>query len=263
VLSAVDTAFGFPERPDFLRPVRLDIRAGECWGIIGPNGAGKSTLLRLLASLHSPASGTVLLHGDDLESVPARRRAQTMAYLPQHLPRDLPTSALDVVLMGRYPHRPLGLFESPEDFEVARRVMTLLGVAGLVDRPLASLSGGEAQRVHLAAALAQEPRLLLLDEPTAALDLHHELDIFRLLRQLADRERLAIVIVTHDVNLARRCCTHALLLDDGRTVAAGPPAEVITPARLGPVYGVRLEQARLEGDAGGWIVPRPGREEAP
>jgi iron complex transport system ATP-binding protein len=121
------------------------------------------------------------------------------------------------------------------------------------DRALCTLSGGEAQRVHLAAALAQEPKVLLLDEPTAALDLYHQLSIFTMLRDLSRHEGLGVVVVTHDLNLAARYCSHVLLLDDGRTVASGPPADVIVPGRLEPVYLVKLAEAAVNG--GRWVVP--------
>ncbi|MBI5764537.1 MAG: ABC transporter ATP-binding protein [Planctomycetes bacterium] len=255
LLATRDVSFGFPERPEFLKPVTLELRAGQCWGLIGPNGAGKSTLLRLLAGLASPSGGTMQLNGIDLATVPMRERARRIAFLPQHMPRDLANSALDVVLMGRYPHRTLGLFESAEDITIARRCLTLTDAEPFAERPLATLSGGEAQRVHLAAALAQSPSILLLDEPTAALDLRHQLTIFTLLRQLAQRDGLAVVVVTHDLNLAARFCTHVLLLNDGRTIATGIPSAVLTPAVLEQVYAVRIAQVSTPGDDHCWLLP--------
>ncbi len=263
ILEARDVTYGFPGRPTFLQPVGLEIRCGQCWGIIGPNGAGKSTLLRLLAGLLSPGSGTVRLAGRSLGRIRSGRRAQQIAFLPQHVPTDLPSTAREIVLMGRFPHRGFGLFESAEDFEIADRALAATETASLADRPLATLSGGEAQRVHIAAAIAQQPRVLLLDEPTAGLDLCHELAVFSRLRQLAEEDGLAVVVVTHDINLAARFCSRVLLLDDGRPVAAGPPGEVIRTEVLEPVYGVELVAARVGGSGEGWIVPLGPRGPGP
>lgn len=294
ILSATGVTFGFPQRPAFLHPVHLDIRPGECWGIIGPNGAGKSTLLRLLAGLLRPTAGTVCLEGRSLRDVSPRARARRIAFLPQHLPTDLATIARDVVLMGRFPHRQFGLFESADDFAIADRAMATTGTLEFAERPLATLSGGEAQRVHIAAAIAQQPAALLLDEPTASLDLYHQLSIFSILQNLTRHDRrgtgaspvdpcgtgvspvnpggagvspvnaLAAVVVTHDVNLAARFCSHVLLLDDGKPVAAGPPAEVVTAEILEAVYQVELTVTDSPIDSTGrWIIPIAPRGPSP
>lgn len=236
-------AFGFPERPDFLQPVSAEFRAGECWGIIGPNGAGKSTLLRLMAGLRSPTGGCVLFDGVDLRGVGPRERARRIALLPQQPDSDFSLPVSDVVLLGRFPHRRFGLFESSADREIAKRAMEMTRTQAFAGRRLSTLSGGEAQRVHLAAALAQEPAMLLLDEPTASLDWQHELAIFSLIRDIADQSRTLVVVVTHDLNFALQFCTHVLLLDDGRCVAQGAPDTVLTPAQIERVYHVRVDSA--------------------
>lgn len=255
ILWAVEATYGFPARPDFLRPVSLTIAPGECWGLIGPNGAGKSTLLRLLAGLLVPTSGRVLLEGRPLSDVPPRRRAQRIALLPQQAPGELTATAREIVLMGRYPHRRFGLFDSVEDGAVAEQALTLTGTSAFADRPLSTLSGGEAQRVHVAAAIAQQPRVLLLDEPTAALDLHHQLRIFGIVRELVEMQHVAVVVVTHDINLAARFCSKILLLHDGRPVACGETAEVIRPEVLAPIYGVNLLALAGEPGRQPWIIP--------
>jgi ABC-type cobalamin/Fe3+-siderophores transport system ATPase subunit len=260
LLRVIDLTFGFPQRRDFLKPVQIDVNRGERWGIIGPNGAGKSTLLRLLAGLLTPDGGRVLLGGHPIDAMSHRDRARLVSFTPQDLPRDLPTTARDIVLMGRYPHRGLGLFETAADHEIARHAMEVTRTAEFADRSLATLSGGEAQRVHLAAALAQQPAVLLLDEPTAALDLYHQIEIFSLLERLSSDQHVAIVIVTHDLNLAARYCTHVLLLNDGRTVSNGPPDQVIRPAVLEPVYGVELHESAIPG--GRWLVPMRNHSKA-
>ncbi len=256
LLTLRDVRFGFPTRPDFLGPISLAVSAGECWAIVGPNGAGKSTLLRLMAGLYTPHRGEAEISGESLRRMSARRRARRLSFLPQRTPVDIDYCARDVVLLGRYPHRSLGLFDSVEDHRVAERVMVLTETLAFADRPIATLSGGEAQRVHLAAALAQEPHILLLDEPTASLDLQHQLAIFRILRERACGDGLAVVVVTHDVNLAARFCTHVLLLNDGHTVAQGESASVLTPSILQPVYGVRLVTLTApDHPEHRWIVP--------
>ncbi len=252
VLSADSVRFGFVQRPDFLRDVSLQVSPGQRWGIIGPNGAGKSTLLRLLAGLVAPHGGRIDYEGRPLADWSPRERARRIAFLPQSPPRDVALTAREIVLMGRYPHRQFGLFESAADFQIAERVMTTTQTLDFAGRALSTLSGGEAQRVHVASALAQEPTVLLLDEPTAALDLYHQLSIFEMLASLS-AGGMAVVVVTHDLNLAARYCTHVLLLDDGRPVAAGAPNEVITPHTLEPVYQVKL--TKLAADGRDWIVP--------
>ncbi|MBK8269133.1 MAG: ABC transporter ATP-binding protein [Planctomycetes bacterium] len=235
--------YGFPLRPDFLKPVLATMNAGECWAIVGPNGAGKSTLLRLAAGLRSPSSGRVLIDGSDLRAIPPRELARRLAFLPQNPQSDFPLPVADVVLMGRFPHRRFGLFENAADRMVADEVMALTQTRQFADRTLSSLSGGEAQRVHVASALAQQPSILLLDEPTAALDLQYQLSIFELVRTLAVERQKLVVVVTHDLNLAARFCTHILLLHDGRCIATGTPADVLKPSILEPVYGVRMGTA--------------------
>jgi len=256
ILSVEDVRFGFPDRPDFLGPITFPVERGDCWAIVGPNGAGKSTLLRLMAGLFTPRSGAVRIAGRSLSGLSVRDRAKRLTFLPQHPPIDLDLSVRDVVLMGRFPHRSFGLFESAEDCRVADRVMEVTATAEFAGRPMSTLSGGEAQRVHVAAALAQEPELVLLDEPTASLDIQHQLAIFEILRDCADHNGLAVVVVTHDVNLAAQFCSRVLLLHEGEAAAVGSPAEVLIPSVLGPVYGVKLETLEMPGNPDRrWVVP--------
>jgi len=253
ILSATDLRFGFPQRPDFMGPIDLAVQPGQRWGVIGPNGAGKSTLLRLMAGLLRPSRGRVCLDGRSIHSISHRERARRLGFMPQHMPRTLPTPARDIVLMGRYPHRELGIFESATDHEIAGRAMRVTQTEAFADRRLSTLSGGEAQRVHIAAAIAQEPAVLLLDEPAAALDLHHQLQIFSVVEELSRNEEMAFVVVTHDLNLALRYCTNILLLHEGRVIAQGPPDDVIRPAILESVYEVTLRECLLA--EGRWVVP--------
>ncbi|MGB2987697.1 MAG: ABC transporter ATP-binding protein [Phycisphaerae bacterium] len=256
MLSLDGVRFGFATRPNFLGPITLTIQRGECWAIVGPNGAGKSTLLRLMAGLCKPHAGRVSLGGNTLTEMSGRERARRVAFLPQHPPGDFDLLVREIVLMGRFPHRSLGLFESTEDYRMADRAMEVTETLRFADRPIATLSGGEAQRVHVAAAIAQEPQLLLLDEPTASLDIQHQLAIFQILHDRATRDGLAVVVVTHDVNLAVQFCSHILLLSEGHAVAMGPPSRVLTPEVLGPVYGVELTTLTMPHDPDRrWVVP--------
>ncbi len=250
-----DVRFGFANRPDFLGPVSMAARGGACWAVVGPNGAGKSTLLRLMAGLYEPDGGDVLLGGRPLSSLPVRDRARKVALVPQRVSNDLDLTARELVLMGRYPHRSFGLFESGADYGIVERAMVVTETMEFADRKMATLSGGEAQRVHIAAALAQQPSVLLLDEPTASLDLKHQLRIFELLRDRAREDGLAVVVVTHDVNLAGRYSSDVLVLCDGRVAATGKPDEVLTPEILASVFEVGMVAVGDAATATRWLAP--------
>ncbi len=253
---------GFPDRPDFLGPVDLAVQRGEFWGVLGPNGAGKSTLLRVMVGLLVPSAGEVRLAGRPLRQTPSRDRARHVAFLPQQPFAPAFATAAEVVLLGRHPHRRSVLFDSAEDLAAVQHVMQATATAAFADRRMETLSGGEAQRVHVAAALAQQPRVLVLDEPTAALDLYHQFAIFDLLRQHARDTGLSIVAATHDVNLAGRYCDRILLLHDGRPAACGPCDAVLCPLVLQAVYHVRFA---AHADADGrhrWVLPMERLPEA-
>ncbi len=248
--------FGYAGGPDIVGPVSLRVARGECWGIVGPNGAGKSTLLRLMVGLLTPRSGEIEFAGMSLRQMRSRDRSRRIAFLPQQFLGDRDFRVSDYVLMGRYPHRSMGLFESAEDRRVADEAMLRTQTADFADRTLDTLSGGEAQRVHLAAALAQQPELLLLDEPTASLDLQHQLAVFEVLRDQSATSGLTIVVVTHDINLAARYCTHVLLLDRGKAAASGSASQVLTPSNLEPVYRVAMADLPLPGHPDRrWLAP--------
>ncbi|SHF18089.1 iron complex transport system ATP-binding protein [Desulfacinum infernum DSM 9756] len=225
------------DRDEVIRNLTFSVRMGEFFIIAGPNGSGKSTLLKTLAGLLRPSRGRISLFGRSLESYGRRRLSHTVAYMPQTVPLDFPFTVAEVVLMGRSPH--LGLFqlEGRTDMEKAREAMERTHVAHLAGRPMDRLSGGERQRVFLAQALCQEPRLLLLDEPTAALDLKHQVHLMDLLEELRGDKEITIVMVTHDINLAAMYGDTVLLLKDGRSVSLGPPAEVLTFDALEAAYG--------------------------
>lgn len=223
---------------DILRGASLSVRAGELVGLIGPNGAGKSSLLRVVSGLWPISGGTVTLLDRPLRDYPPRRVAQVVAQVPQITALDFPFTVRQVVLMGRSPHLSRFALESAQDRALADEALRRTGTLDLAERLIGTLSGGERQRVLIARALTQQPRLLLLDEPTANLDLLHELSILALVRGLVDEGDLGAVAALHDLELAARACGRLVLLHEGAVLADGSPAEVLTPALLRAAYGV-------------------------
>lgn len=219
---------------------RVDVRAeqGQFVGLIGANGAGKSTLLRTLSGVLRGQQGSVWLEGSDLQSMPARDVAAMLAIVPQIAPYTQGFTAFELVLMGRYPH--LGRFqiEGDTDDRIARDAMRLTETEPFASRTLDTLSGGERQRVFLARALAQQPRILLLDEPTSNLDILHQLTILGLVRKLVDNGLTAIAAI-HDLNLAARYCDRLVLLSKGGVVTEGPPEAVLKADTIESAFGVR------------------------
>ncbi|NLD58481.1 MAG: ABC transporter ATP-binding protein [Clostridiales bacterium] len=237
ILRAEELRFAFPGGAELIRGVTLCCAPGELLALLGPNGSGKTTLVRLLTGGLRPSSGRATLDGRPIASLSPRRLARAVALVPQSSAPPEGFTALDVVLMGRHPHLPRFAREGARDIEIARASMERTGVGGLADRPARTLSGGEWQRVLIARALCQEPRVLLLDEPVANLDIRYQLEVLRLLAALA-RGGLAVVAVMHDVNLAARFSDRLAVLKDGRLLASGAPREVMTEALLADAYGV-------------------------
>ncbi|MCC6799116.1 MAG: ABC transporter ATP-binding protein [Anaerolineae bacterium] len=223
---------------DILRGASLSVRAGELVGLIGPNGAGKSSLLRVVSGLWPISGGTVTLLDRPLRDYAPRRVAQVVAQVPQITALDFPFTVRQVVLMGRSPHLSRFALESAQDRALADEALRRTGTLDLAERLIGTLSGGERQRVLIARALTQQPRLLLLDEPTANLDLLHELSILALVRGLVGEGDLGAVAALHDLELAARACDRLVLLHEGAVLADGSPAEVLTPALLRAAYGV-------------------------
>jgi iron complex transport system ATP-binding protein len=224
----------------------FEVRPGEILGVLGPNGSGKSSLLKILAKVLRQQEGSVKLFGRELIGMPQHDVARSVALVPQESPIAFPFSITEMVLMGRFPHhrRNIGLsglgWEGPEDIRTAEAAMRETDVLHLAHRSITDVSGGERQRAVIARALTQEPKVLLLDEPTAFLDLHHQLDICSILRRLNEERGLTVVLVSHDLNLASQYCDRLLLLDRGRTVRLGSPEEVMTPEVLEEVYRCRV-----------------------
>jgi iron complex transport system ATP-binding protein len=242
-LTANDLSFAVGTA-QLLEAVSLEVRRGTLLGLIGPNGAGKSTLLRCISQLLSPDAGQVQLDGKDLQSQSPQEIARHIALLPQSTTLNFAFTCLEVVLMGRNPH--LGRFqaEGARDHAIAQQHMKDTDTSQFVTRLITEVSAGERQRVLLARALTQQPRLLLLDEPTAGLDVQHQLQVFELIRNLVEQGLTAIAVV-HDLNLAARYCDRLVLLSQGQVHACGKVGEVLTAENLARVFNVR---ARVEQD---------------
>lgn len=224
--------------PPIVEDLSLALPPGRLTAVIGANGSGKSTLMRALARLMPPRRGAVLLDRRALTEWPTREVARHIAILPQRPEAPDGLTLRELVGYGRFPHRRRLGGDDAADRAAIDAALAATGLEALADRPVAALSGGQRQRVWIAMALAQQTELLLLDEPTTYLDLVHQLDLLALLRRLTDDGGKTIALVIHDINLAARYAHHLVALRAGRVVAAGPPAEIITPAVLAEVFDV-------------------------
>ena len=221
--------------------VTVRLTDGALAGILGPNGSGKTTLLRLLSGTRRPTSGRVLLDDRALDQLSRREAARQIAVVPQETELAFEYRAIEIVLMGRHPH--LGVFtvEGPDDIRIAQDALASTATSHLAERMFHELSGGEKQRIVIAAALAQSAHLLLLDEPTASLDLGYQLEISSLLLRLNQEQGVTMAISTHDLNLAASICRELILMRDGRVLAAGPTADVLTPENVMRLYDVEAD----------------------
>jgi iron complex transport system ATP-binding protein len=222
-----------------LRALQMNIAAGEVVALVGPNGSGKSTLLRVLGRVLKPRGGSVLLDGRALADWPTRSVAKEMALLPQGPVLSNDMTVEELVWMGRSPHQGLLGLPSTADREAVAWAIDETAIESLRGRSVASLSGGERQRAWLAMALAQRPRVLLLDEPTTFLDLKHQLEVLDLIQYLNLEHGLTVVMVLHDLNQAARYAGRVIVLKEGNVFAEGTPADVLTPETLAEVFGVR------------------------
>ena len=226
--------------------ISFHVQEGEVLGVVGPNGSGKTSLLKVLARLMTPQQGRINLFGQDLSAKAQREVACLVGVVPQDTQILFPFTVAESVLMGRFPHRArdrwIGGFgwESREDLAIAEQVMMTMDIVHLAHRAVTDLSGGERQRTVIARSLAQTPKVLLLDEPTAFLDLQHQVEICSVLRRLRDEDGLTVVLVSHDLNLVSQYCDRILLLDRGQIVRLGGPDEVIEPEVLESVYRCRV-----------------------
>ncbi|MCB2154917.1 heme ABC transporter ATP-binding protein [bacterium] len=239
--------FAYSGPSPLLDSVDLEIPAGRIVAIVGPNGAGKSTLLRLMTGLLRPERGRILLQGNPLQAMPRREIARTVAVVPQGESSAFPFTVEEIVQMGRAPHLrgPLAQ-ESEDDVAISRQAIRLVGLEPLLHRPVSQLSGGERQLVLIARAFAQQTPILLLDEPTASLDLAHQQQILRLVVRQAREQSQTVVLILHDLNLAVRFCDEIVVLHEGRVAAHGTPEEILQLELLERVYAAEI-----------WTAPGP------
>lgn len=221
-----------------LNEFNLKVEQNEIVGIIGPNGSGKTTVIKLLSRVLYPESGTIMLFGRNIASMKQKEIAKIVAVVPQGTSIAFPFTVREVVLMGRSPHLGLLQIERESDLKIVDHSLALTDSLGIADRYIDELSGGERQRVIIARALSQEPKIMLLDEPTSYLDINHQVEIYDLIKRLNSEKNLSVIIVSHDLNMASEYCDRLVLMKNGRVYKEGTPREVITESNIRDVYGI-------------------------
>lgn len=219
-----------------LKNITCEVKKGEFVGIIGPNGSGKTTLVKVIDGVLTPQEGEVWINGLSSRKLKREELAKIIAVVPQESMMTFPFTVQEIVLMGRAPHLGRWRFEGDTDFQIARQAMELTDTLALMNRSMNALSGGERQMVLIARALAQQPQIMLLDEPTAFLDLKHQIGFFDVVQSLNKNQSLTVIAVTHDINLASLYCDRVILLNKGEIHCMGSPAEVITETHIKEVY---------------------------
>ncbi len=241
-LLVEEVSVRYPRAPrPALSGVSLRVDAGEIAALLGPNGSGKSTLLRVAAGAVVPADGSCRVFGQSVPNLARRMLARAVAFVAQTEAVSLGFRVREVVAMGRAPHQAGWMREAVEDTAVIEEVLARCDLSGLATRRVEELSGGEQRRVAVARALAQRPRLLLLDEPAAFLDVRHRLELYDLLAEIAAHDGVACVIAMHELDAAARVASRALLLREGRVIASGAPGDVMTPARLREAFEAEID----------------------
>lgn len=239
VITARGLAYSYGDL-HVLEGLSFSVLQGDFFMIIGPNGSGKTTLLRCLSGILRPRTETLDILGTPIQKYSRKSLARSIALVPQTAPVDFPFTVGEVVLMGRSPHLGVLGVEHQQDLDMARQAMAFTGVVSLAHRKLDQLSGGERQRVMIARAICQEPEIILLDEPTASLDLAHQVRIMDLMEQLREEKKVTILMVSHDINLAALYGNRLMLLKQGRILSLGSPSEVLTFQTLESAYGCPL-----------------------
>lgn len=235
-LAAENLSFSYSPGGTTLRNISLELHSGEFLGLVGPNGSGKTTLLRLLDRIYIPHNGRVTFNDVDITTYSRTELAKRIAFVPQDAGPLFPFTVLELVLMGRAPHTRGRAFENPADRDLAWSMLDLTDIRHLADQPVTTLSGGERQRVFIARALAQQPQVLLLDEPNAHLDIAHQIAVFDIIKRLNTTTGLTVLSVSHDLNLAATFCDRIAMMVCGSVVAAGTPHEVLTESRIQEVF---------------------------
>ena len=248
MLRLTDVRYRYPGAAhDALAGVSLSVDARQFHAVLGPNGSGKTTLVRVALGAVAPLEGGAEIDGRPAQAWPRQELARIVGVVPQREDNLFPQRVRETVLLGRYPHLSIWGRERAEDHAAVERALAACDVTDLADRWLWTLSGGEYQRVRVARALAQEPKLLVLDEPGMSLDLKHEMGLFELIRGLVDTQRLGVLMITHDLNLAARFADSLLLLESGRPVASGAPVDVLTQETVQTVFSWPVSMQTIDG----------------
>ena len=231
-----------------LNNITLDIRNPQLISIIGPNGVGKSTLIHCMNKILEPTGGTVMVDEQDVKEIKIKELAKKMGYVPYTSTDTFPITVIDTILMGRNPHNTNKLKSNlKEDMKIVKEVLQLMDIVPLAMRPFNELSAGQHQRVMLARGLAQEPEILLLDEPTANLDIRHQMDVIRTLKQLSVKKNIVVIMISHDLNLAAKYSDNVIMMSKGTIYDIGKPADVITKESIKEVYDVDAEVVSHDG----------------
>jgi ABC-type cobalamin/Fe3+-siderophores transport system ATPase subunit len=252
MLSLARVSYAYAQG-EAIRDVTLTLQEGELLALAGPNGSGKSTLLKLMARVFRPSSGSITFEGRALEQWQGKEYARKVGYLPQDPEPAFPMRALEIVVSGRAPYLGRFAWETEHDWDEARKALSLCDAAHLADRYLDEMSGGERKRVFLARVLAGTPRLILLDEPLAALDLSHVQQFSRLLRDVVDRTGCTVLFAAHDLNWAAAHTDRMLVMQQGALAVDAPPSEVLRPDRMRELFGFEASTVTAGGRT--WIVP--------
>lgn len=246
LMKLENISFAYETAP-VINDLSVAIREQDFIGLIGPNGSGKSTLLKIMGGIFKPDSGSVQFKESPITRINKKLFAQSVSWIPQDHPMVFPFKVSEIVLMGRHPYLSPLSFESSEDIEISRKAMETTMTSQFADRYFNEISGGEKQRVMIASALAQNPEMMLLDEPTAALDLKYQVQILKILKDLNTDHKMTLILAMHDLNLASKFCNRLILLDEGQIVRDGSPEQVLEKNILEQVYGVEIDLDSKDG----------------
>jgi iron complex transport system ATP-binding protein len=254
-LKVKNVSFNYASVP-ILKDVCIELNKSEMLGVVGPNGAGKSTLLRCIDRILSPQEGCIFLDGEDIKDMRLMELAKKVGYIPQSATQVFPATVFDTVLMGRRPH--VGWRSSEEDLEKVLDTLQMMHIEGLAMRDINEVSGGQQQKIFIACALAQEPDVLLLDEPTSNLDIKHQLEVMDIIKNIVVERGISAIMAIHDLNLAARYTDRIIMMNGGHIYATGEPSAVLTPENINHAYGVEVEVISHKGRL--YVLPiRPVR----